>query len=111
MEVDRIMINGVRLVGHMMIPNLGYKKDTFLEPSLISNFLTDITLPILPLLCLPPVVQTGKLVVNPTWVLLCHHRPMDPSPGPAASLGKHLNYSKSIGCLKERRCPGLTFNR
>ena len=41
-EVDRTMTNGVRLEGHMMVPNLGYNKDAFLEPSLISNFLTDI---------------------------------------------------------------------
>ena len=40
-EVDRTMTNGVRLGGHVMVPNLGYKKDTFLEPSLISNFLTN----------------------------------------------------------------------
>ena len=42
MEVDGTMTNGVYLEGHVMVPNLGYKKDTFLEPSLISNFLTDI---------------------------------------------------------------------
>ena len=41
MEVDRTMTNGVCLGGHVMVPNLGYKKDTFLEPSLISNFLSD----------------------------------------------------------------------
>ena len=35
------MTNGVRLEGHVMVPNLGYKKVAFLEPSLISNFLTD----------------------------------------------------------------------
>ena len=28
---------GVRLDGHVTIPNLGYKKDAFLEPSLVSN--------------------------------------------------------------------------
>ena len=38
-EVDRTMTNGVRLGGHVMVPNLGYKKDAFLEPSLISNSL------------------------------------------------------------------------
>ena len=41
-EVDRTVTNGVRLGGHVMVPNLGYKKDTFLEPSLISNFHPDI---------------------------------------------------------------------
>ena len=41
-EVDRTMTNGVCLGGHMMVPNLGYKKGAFLEPSLISNFLSDI---------------------------------------------------------------------
>ena len=41
-EVDRTMTNGVRLGGHVMVPNLGYKKDAFLELSLISNFLTNI---------------------------------------------------------------------
>ena len=70
------MTNGVRLEGHVMVPNLGYKKDAFLEPSLISNFLFDITLPIPPLLCLPLIVPTSKLVVNPTRVLPCHRRPM-----------------------------------
>ena len=40
-EVDRTMTNEVCLEGHVMVPNLGYKKDAFLEPSLISNFLTD----------------------------------------------------------------------
>ena len=38
MEVDRTMTNGVCLGGHVMVPNLGYKKDAFLELSLISNF-------------------------------------------------------------------------
>ena len=37
-EVDRTMTNEVHLGGHVMVPNLGYKKDAFLEPSLISNF-------------------------------------------------------------------------
>ena len=41
MEVDRTMSNGVCLGGHVMVPNLGYKKDAFLELSLISNFLTN----------------------------------------------------------------------
>ena len=111
MEVDRTMTNVVRLEGHMMVPNLGYKKDAFLELSLISNFLFDITSPIPPLLCLPLIAPTGKLVANPTWVLLRHCRPMDPPPGPTASLGKSLDYSKSIGRLEERCYPGLTSNR
>ena len=109
-EVDRTMTNGMCPEGHMMVPNLGYKKDTFLEPSLISKFLFDITLPIPPLLCLPLIVPTGKFVVNPTRVLLLHCRPMDPLPGPTVFLRENLNYSKSIGRLEERCCPGLTFN-
>ena len=111
MEVDRTMTNGVRLEGHVMVPNLGYKKDAFLEPSLISNFLFNITLPIPPLLCLPLVTPTDKLVINLTWVLLCHCCPMDLPPGPTASLRESLNYSKSIGRLEERCYPGLTSNR
>ena len=70
------MTNGVRLEGHMMVPNLGYKKDTFLEPSLISNFLFDTTLPIPPLLCLPLAAPTSKLVVNPIRVLPRRRCPM-----------------------------------
>ena len=105
------MTNGVRLEGHMMVPKLGYKKDAFLEPSLISNFLFNITLPIPPLLCLPLVAPTDKLVVNLPRVLLRHCRPMDLPPGPTASLGKSLNYSKSIGRLEERCYPGLTSNQ
>ena len=31
----------MHLDGHVMVPNLGYKKDTFLEPSLVSNFLSN----------------------------------------------------------------------
>ena len=34
------MTNEVCLGGHVMVPNLDYKKDTFLELSLISNFLS-----------------------------------------------------------------------
>ena len=34
------MTNGVHLEGHVMVPNLDYKKDAFLESSLISNFLS-----------------------------------------------------------------------
>lgn len=37
-EVDRIWTNGSASVGHQQIPDLGYKKDAFLEPSLVSNF-------------------------------------------------------------------------
>ena len=35
------MTNGVHLGDHVMVPNLDYKKDAFLELSLISNFLSD----------------------------------------------------------------------
>ena len=46
------------LDGHVTIPNLGYKKDTFLEPSLVSNIyfshFTKPTIPFLPLECLQP---------------------------------------------------------
>ena len=41
-EVDRTMTSGVHLEGHVMVSNLGYKKDAFLEPSSISNFLYNI---------------------------------------------------------------------
>ena len=94
------MTNGVRLEGHVMVPNLGYKKDAFLEPSLISNFLFDITLPIPPLLCLPLVVPTSKLVINPTWVLPCRRRPMVQPLGQIASFGKELNSCKSTKLLE-----------
>ena len=40
-EVDGTMTNRVRLGGHVMVPNLDYKKDAFLESSLISNFLSN----------------------------------------------------------------------
>ena len=35
------MTNEVHFGGYVMVPNLGYKKDAFLEPPLISNFLSD----------------------------------------------------------------------
>ena len=110
-EVDRTMTNGVRLEGHVMVPNLGYKKDTFLEPSLISNFLTDTPITNTFTTMSPTRCTTSKLVVNPIRVLLRHCRPMDPPLGPTASLGKSLNYSKSIGRLEERCYPDLTSNR
>ena len=75
-EVDRTMTNGVRLGGHVMVPNLGYKKDTFLEPSLISNFPFNIPIPLLPQLCLLPVVPTGKRVTNLRQALLHPAHPM-----------------------------------
>ena len=55
------MTNGVHLEGHVMVPNLGYKKDAFLELSLISNFLLDTTLPLPPQLCLLLAVLTPLL--------------------------------------------------
>ena len=84
-EVNRTVTNGVRLVGHVMVPNLGYKKDTFLELSLISNFLSDIPTPLLPLLCLPPTVPTDKLVANLLQALLRCRRPVVRSPGRTVS--------------------------
>ena len=105
------MTNGVRLEGHVMVPNLGYKKDTFLELSLISNFLFDITLPIPPLLCLPLATPTSKLVVNPIRVLPHHCRPMFWLLGQIASFGKELNSCKSTERLEVKCCPGQTNNR
>ena len=105
------MTNGVRLEGHVMVPNLGYKKDAFLELSLISNFLFDITLPIPPLLCLPLVVPTSKLVINPTWVLPRCRRPMVRLLGQIASFGKELNSCKSTKRLKGKCCPGQINNQ
>ena len=48
-EVDGTMAKGVRLDGCVMVPNLGYKKDTFLELSLVSNFLSNIPITTLPI--------------------------------------------------------------
>ena len=76
MEVDRTMTNGVRLEGHVMVPNLGYKKDAFLELSLISNFLLDLPNITIPQPCLLLVAPTSKLVANPISVLLHRCRPM-----------------------------------
>ena len=38
----------VHLDGHVMVPNLGYKKDTFLELSLVSDFLSNAPITTLP---------------------------------------------------------------
>ena len=50
MDVDRIIDQWDVSDGHMIIPNLGYKRDTFLELSLVSNIhfshLTNPTMPI-----------------------------------------------------------------
>ena len=85
MEVDRTMTNEVRLEGHVMVPNLGYKKDAFLEPSLISNFPFDIPIPSLPQLCLLPVTPTSKLVANLCQTLCRLRHPMVQAPGQTAS--------------------------
>ena len=70
--------NGNALDGHMIIPNLGYKKDTFLEPSLVSNIhfslLNKTTIPIpIPIECLHPcpasLLLRSSLVQN-IFVLL-----------------------------------------
>ena len=111
MEVDRTMTNGIRLEGHVMVPNLGYKKNAFLELSLISNFLIDIPNITITQLCLPLVAPTNKLVANPIWVLLCRCCSMVQLLGPIASFGKGHNFCKSIGHLEERYYPGLTNNQ
>ena len=105
------MTNGVRLEGHVMVPNLGYKKDAFLELSLISNFLFDIPNITIPQLCLLLVAPTNKFVASPIWALLLHRRPMVQLLGPIASFGRGLSCCKSIGHLAERFYPGLTNNR
>ena len=51
---------GVHLDGHVMVPNLGYKKDTFLEPSLVSNFLSNT-----PITTLPILNNYGQLLQQP----------------------------------------------
>ena len=110
MEVDRTMTNGVCLGGHVMVPILGYKKDAFLELSLISNFLTDIPTSILSQLCLPLVIPTSKFVVNPTQVLPRRCRPMVWPLGQIASFGKELNSCKSTKCLQGKCYPGQINN-
>ena len=70
---------GVRLDGHVTFPNLGYKKDTFLEPSLVSNILfsllTKTTTTTIPLECLLPHLPASRLLrsglVQQLFVLLC----------------------------------------
>ena len=111
MEVDRTMTNGICLEGHVMVPNLGYKKDTFLEPSLISNFLIDIPNITIPQLCLLLVTPIGKLVANPIQVLLRCHLPMVRLLGPIASFVEASKIFKSTRRLKERCCPGPTNNQ
>ena len=98
-EVDRTMTNGVRLVGHVMVPNLGYKKDVFLEPSLISNFLSD-----------KPITTTST-TMSPT----CHtnkqacRQPASSTPSSSLSNGL-VAWSNSFLCggiqnLQEYRMP------
>ena len=60
-----------------MVPNLGYKKDAFLEPSLISNFLPDIP------------ITTTSFNMSPTRRTnkqACH-QPNLGSPSPSSSNG------------------------
>ena len=104
------MTNEVRLGGHMMVPNLGYKKDAFLEPSLISNFLIDIPHITIPQLCLPLATPTSKLVANPIRVLLCLRHPIALPLGLTAFFVKELSCCKSTVRLEERCCPGPTNN-
>ena len=77
MEVDRTMTNGVRLEGHVMVPNLGYKKDAFLEPSLISNFLTNIP---------TTTTSTTMFPTHCTNKQACH-QPNSVTPSPSSSNG------------------------
>ena len=85
MEVDRTMTNGVRLGGHVMVPNLGYKKGTFLEPSLISNFLSDIP------------ITTTSFDMSPTHCTnkqACR-QPVSSTPSPLSSNGS-VTWSNSF---------------
>ena len=70
--------NGSASDGHVIIPNLGYKKDIFLEPSLISNIhfshLTKPTIPIpIPIECLhyhPTSLLLRSGLIQKIFVLL-----------------------------------------
>ena len=96
-EVDRTMTNGMRLEGHVMVPNLGYKKDAFLEPSLISNFLTD-----------TPITHTPT-TMSPT----CHtnrqacRQPNLGTPSPSSSNGLALRR----GIIQAQPSTGQPFER
>ena len=54
--------NGNASDGHVIIPNLGYKKDTFLASNIHSSHLTKTTTPILPLECLLPHLLASCLL-------------------------------------------------
>ena len=71
-----------------MVPNLGYKKDTFLEPSLISNFLSNITISLLPQPCLLTSTLTNKFVTNLEQALLRLALPLVRSHGRTASFAE-----------------------
>ena len=94
-----------------MVPNLGYKKDAFLEPSLISNSLTNIPIITIQQLCLLLTAPTNKLVAIPIRVLLRHHHPVVRLHGRTAFFMKGLNCYKSIGLLAGKYYPDLTNNR
>ena len=110
---------GVHLDGHVMVPNLGYQKDTFLEPSLVSNFLSNapITTPKPQQLCQSFAITTSKLAALIMAVhltpALCRPRPLSVLPlGQTALSGEdkrtatstcHLGESLSLSRL---RIPG-----
>ena len=76
-DVNRTMAKGVRLRGHVMVPNLGYKKDTFLELSLISNLLCDIPITTTPSE-MSPNCRTNKQACR---------QPNSGTPSPSSSTG------------------------
>ena len=93
------MTNGVRHGGHVMVPNLGYKKDAFLEPSLISNFLFN-----------TPITNTSTTMspTRRTNKQACH-QPGASTPSPSSSNGS-VTWSNSflrggIVNLQEYRTP------
>ena len=99
MEVDRTMTNGVRLEGHVMVPNLDYKKDTFLESPLISNFLIDIP------------NTTTSTTMSPTHRTnkQAYRQPNSgtPSPSPSNGLAAWLNsfLREGVQLLQEYQTP------
>ena len=93
------MTNGVRLEGHVMVPNLGYKKDAFLEPSLISNFLSN-TPSTNTSTTMSPTRRTNKQAC-------CQPNLDTPSPSSSAGLATWLNSFLREGTqlLQEYRTP------
>ena len=94
-----------------MVPNLDYKKDPFLESSLISNFPSNIPNTTIPQLCLLLAALTNKHVVSPIQALLHLPHPMVWSHGQTASFVGAFKTFRSTGHLEERCYPGLTNNR